>query len=173
VEHSEDDLQRALLRLRVLVHRNPAPVVGHCERGAVGVQRDSNGGGVPVHRLVDGVVERLPDEMMQAGDADAADVHARPLADGLQPFEDGDVFRGVGCAHEDAGIITGQQQALGVRRWEMITALRWTGGGRGQRGVRARESGVDWRGERCENVEGAAAARLPPLFLRNSDALGR
>ena len=49
---------------------------------------------IAVHRLVDGVVEDLPDQVVQAGGADAADVHAGTLADGLEPFEDGDVF---GC----------------------------------------------------------------------------
>ena len=48
--------------------------------------------GEAVHRLVHGVVENLPDQMVQAGGADAADVHAGPLADRLEPFEDGDVF---------------------------------------------------------------------------------
>ena len=55
--------------------------------------------GVAVHRLVDGVVENLPDEMVEPGRADAADIHAGALADGLQSFENGDVFGGVvrGC----------------------------------------------------------------------------
>ena len=54
--------------------------------------------GVAVHRLVDGVVEDLPDEVVQPDGADAADVHAGALADGLEAFEDGDVFCGVGRA---------------------------------------------------------------------------
>src|SRR5206468_11791024 len=54
---------------------------------------------MPVHRLVDAVVEDFPDEVMQAGRADAADVHAGPLPDRLQAFQDRDVFGGVvgGC----------------------------------------------------------------------------
>ena len=36
-------------------------------------------------------------EMVQAGGADAAEVHAGPLADRLESFENGDVFRGVIC----------------------------------------------------------------------------
>src|SRR5581483_8657315 len=50
---------------------------------------------MPVHRLVDGVVEDFPDEMMQPSGANAADVHPRTLSDGLEPLENGDVFRGV------------------------------------------------------------------------------
>src|SRR5262245_51991460 len=52
-----------------------------------------------VHRLVDRVVEHFPDEVVKPSRADAADIHARPLAYGLQSLEYGDVFRGVvrGC----------------------------------------------------------------------------
>jgi hypothetical protein len=34
--------------------------------------------GVPVHGLVYGIVENLPDEVMKATAADAPDIHARP-----------------------------------------------------------------------------------------------
>ena len=50
--------------------------------------------GVAVHRLVHRVVEDFPHQVVQAGAADAADVHAGALADGLEPLENGDVF---GC----------------------------------------------------------------------------
>ena len=52
--------------------------------------------GVAVHRLVDGVVEDLPDEMVQPRAADPADIHAGPVADRLEPFENGDVFCCIG-----------------------------------------------------------------------------
>src|SRR4051812_45147887 len=48
-----------------------------------------------IHRLVDRVVEYFPHEVMEACAADAPYVHAGALADGLQPFENRDVFRGV------------------------------------------------------------------------------
>ena len=64
------------------------------------MQRHGDGRGVAVHGLVDRVVEDLPDQVVQAGRADAADVHAGALADGLEAFEDGDVFGGV--AHENS-----------------------------------------------------------------------
>ena len=101
VEHREDHLEGALLRLGVHVHRDAAAVVGDGHRRAVGVQRHGDRRGVAVHRLVDRVVEDLPDQVMEAGRADAADVHARPLADRLQAFENGDVFGGVG--HSTSG----------------------------------------------------------------------
>src|SRR5262249_37340326 len=46
--------------------------------------------------------------MMEAGRAHAADVHARPLPDLLQPFENGDVFRGVvgGCHVYNVRLVT-------------------------------------------------------------------
>src|SRR3954466_14932282 len=95
----EDHFDTALLRLGMLVDRNAAPVVGNGDRRPVFVERDANVRGIPVHRLVDAVVENLPDEMMKAGGADAADVHAGTLAYGFESFEDGDVFRCVACWH--------------------------------------------------------------------------
>ena len=73
----------------------PRPSSVDGDRAAVLVQRDDDVRGVAVHRLVDGVVEDLPDQVVQAGGADAADVHAGPLANRLEPFENGDVFGGV------------------------------------------------------------------------------
>ena len=66
------------------------------------MERDDDVRGVAVHRLVDRVVEDLPDEMVQAGGADAADVHAWTLANRLEAFEDGDVFCCI-CGHFRAG----------------------------------------------------------------------
>jgi hypothetical protein len=59
------------------------------------MEGDANARGKPVHGLVDRVVDDFPHQVMQAGAADAADVHARALADGLEPLEDGDVFCGI------------------------------------------------------------------------------
>ena len=100
VEHREDDLEGALAGLRMLVDGDAAAVVGDGERRIVLVQRDDDRRRVAVHGLVDGVVEDLPGEVVQAVPADAADVHAGALADGLEPLQDGDVFRGVAAGHE-------------------------------------------------------------------------
>ena len=52
--------------------------------------------GVAGQRLVDGVVDDFVDHVMQAGDViGVADVHARALADGVEAFENFDVFGGV------------------------------------------------------------------------------
>ena len=96
VQRGEDDLDRALFRLGVLVDRDSTPVVGNRDGGAVLVERDGDVRGKAVHRLVDGVVEHFPDEVVEPGGADPTDVHARALANGLEPFENGDVFCCVG-----------------------------------------------------------------------------
>ena len=51
--------------------------------------------GVAGHRLVDRVVDDLPDEVVQAALVGRADVHARPAADGLEALEDLDAGGGV------------------------------------------------------------------------------
>ena len=99
MQRRENHLERALLRLRMLVDRYAAAVVCNRDRRAVLMQRDDDVRGIAVHRLVDRVVENLPDEMVEAGAANAADVHARALADGFEAFEDGDVFRCIGGRH--------------------------------------------------------------------------
>ena len=96
VQHGEDDLQRALLAGRVLVDRDTAPIVLDRDRRAVLVKGHPDVRGVPVHRLVYGVVEDLPNEMMQARAADPSDIHAGPATHGLEPFENSDVFCCVG-----------------------------------------------------------------------------
>jgi hypothetical protein len=59
------------------------------------VERDGDVVGVAVEVLVNGVVDDLPDEVVQALAVHAADVHRRAFADRLEAFEDGDVFGGI------------------------------------------------------------------------------
>ena len=47
------------------------------------------------HRLIDGVVHDLDDQVVEAALVRAADVHAWAAANRLQPFEDLDIARGV------------------------------------------------------------------------------
>ena len=91
VQDGEDDLDRRLLELGVLVDRDASAVVGDADR-VVRVDDDIDVGAVAGERLVDGVVDDFVDEMVQALRARGADVHAGPLADGLEPFEYLDVF---------------------------------------------------------------------------------
>src|SRR5262245_53401565 len=67
-----------------------------------------------VHRLVDGVVENFPDEVIQPGRADAADIHPGALANRLETLENGDVFRGVvrGCHVYNVRLVTSRALCL-------------------------------------------------------------
>ncbi len=92
VERGHHDLGgRLALVLRVLVDRDAAAVVGDADP-AVGEQRDVDTGAVAGHGLVDRVVDDLPHEVVEPGRAGRADVHARPLAHGIEPFEHLDVL---------------------------------------------------------------------------------
>ena len=61
---------------RVRVDRDAAAVVVD-PAAAVGQQRDDDAGAEAGHRLVDRVVDDLPDEVVETGEAGRADVHAR------------------------------------------------------------------------------------------------
>ena len=81
--------------LGVDVGRDAAAVVAHGAR-AVGVERDDDLGGKAGQRLVDGVVDHLVDHVVQArAVVGVADVHAGPLADGVEALEDLDVLGAV------------------------------------------------------------------------------
>ena len=87
------------------VDRDAAAVVDDLA-AAVGQQGDVDAGGVAGHGLVDGVVDDLVDEVVEAADAGGADVHAGPLADGLEALEDRDRAGavGVGGLGQDADL---------------------------------------------------------------------
>jgi hypothetical protein len=89
VEDGVHDLE-SILAARVAPDRDAAAVIHHLDR-CVGVDGDVHAGGDVGHRLVDAVVHQLPDELVQAPRIGRADVHARPLADGLQALQDLDV----------------------------------------------------------------------------------
>ena len=89
VQHGQRDLDTRLLELRVQVDREATAVVGDPD-AAVGEQHHVDRVAVAGERLVDRVVDDLPDEVVQAALAGRADVHAGPLADRLQALEHGD-----------------------------------------------------------------------------------
>ena len=107
VQHGQHDLGRALaLHAGVVggVDRDAATVVDDLAP-AVGQQGHVDARGVTRHRLVDGVVDDLVDEVVQTADAGGADVHARSLADGLEALQDRDVLGAVlicGLGHDAA-----------------------------------------------------------------------
>ena len=71
------------------VGRDAAAVVDDLD-AAVGPQREHDAVAVAGQRLVDRVVDDLGDQVVQAALTGRADVHARPLADGLETLEHGD-----------------------------------------------------------------------------------
>src|SRR5205823_5174208 len=95
VEHREHDLGRRLrLVLRVGIDGD-APAVVDDAAPAVAQDGDVDPGGVTGHGLVDGVVDDLVHEVVQAVEPGGPDVHAGSLPDGLQTLENGDVLRPV------------------------------------------------------------------------------
>ena len=81
-------------------------------------------GRVARHRLVDRVVDDLPDEVVQAARVGRADVHARALANGLEALEDLDAGGGVVGA---AGALAPRRCARGRRSVSArrLRALAW------------------------------------------------
>ena len=95
VQHGHDDLGRGLaLVLRVVVDRHAASVVGHAT-AAVGEQGHVDARAVTRHRLVDGVVDDLVDQVVEARRAGGSDVHPGPLTDRFETLENGDVLGGI------------------------------------------------------------------------------
>ena len=93
VQDGQDDFRRRLAAL-VTIDRDAAAVVDDRDR-VVDVDRDVDLIAVAGERLVDGVVDDLVDEMVQAGRARRPDSIAGPLADRLETFEDLDLRRAV------------------------------------------------------------------------------
>ena len=87
---------------------------------AVGQQRDVDAVAVAGHGLVDGVVDDLPDAVVQAGGAGRADVHARALADRIEALEDLHVLGSVGGASLRQGAPFQPRSSTAVR-----PALGW------------------------------------------------
>ena len=94
---------------RLVVDGNAAAVVDDGD-GVVDVDGDVDARGVASKRLVDGVVDDLIDEMMQAHLARRPDIHGRAQADRSEAFEDGDVFSGVASRLD-------WSRRCGGRRW--------------------------------------------------------
>ena len=93
-----DDLHAGDAQLRMDVHRNAAAVVRHLA-GAVLFQRHGDLGGEAVGSLVDGVIDDLPDEVVQPARAGGADVHARAHAHRVEALEYLYVGGGIGLCH--------------------------------------------------------------------------
>jgi hypothetical protein len=110
VEHRHHDFGRRAPFFGLDADRDAAPVVDHADR-AVAVDRHLDVIAESGQRLVDRVVDDFENHVMQTGSIiGVADVHARPLANGLESLQDLD-FTGIvlighgfpGCAKGIAG----------------------------------------------------------------------
>ncbi len=115
VEHGEDDLGGGLLLLGHRVDGDAAAVVRDRD-GVVRVDDDLDLVGLAGEGLVDGVVDDLVDQVMEAAGAGRADVHARALADRLETLQDGDVLSVVAAVAlaGGAGVALGAIRLAGV-----------------------------------------------------------
>ena len=87
VQRREDDLGR---RLAVLSHRSdrhPPPVVGDGD-GVIGVDGYQDLRAVPGECLVYGIVDDLPNEVVETSRPRGSNVHTRPPLDGLEALQD-------------------------------------------------------------------------------------
>jgi hypothetical protein len=89
VQGGQDEFDRRALLDRVQADRDAAAVVGDAD-AAVGREGDLDGVGVAGEGLVDGVVDDLVHQVVQAPLAGGADVHARALTYRFEPFENCD-----------------------------------------------------------------------------------
>ena len=92
VKDREDRFQRRLLRLGMFVDGDSTSIVGYGDRSTVLVQGDRDLRRMAIHRLIDRVVNDLPDQMVEASHSHATDVHTGAFANGLESFQDNDVF---------------------------------------------------------------------------------
>ena len=95
VEDRHDDLDGGLVLGGVLVDGDASTVIDDFD-AAVCLDGDLDVVRVAGQGLVDGVVDDLVHQVVQASFAGGSDVHARALADGFQALEDGDVRCAVG-----------------------------------------------------------------------------
>ena len=86
VQNGQADLDRGPLQLGVQTHREAAAVILHLD-GTILHQADLYLRTITRQRLVNGIIYDLIYAVVQAVDIGGADVHAGPLAYGLQPFQ--------------------------------------------------------------------------------------
>ena len=98
VQLGEDHLDAGEAGLRFDVDRDAAGPVAHLDR-VVGVEDDVDLGAVATEGLVDRVVDDLPQAVHEPARVGGSDVHARALAHGFEPLENGEVAGGVVGAH--------------------------------------------------------------------------
>jgi hypothetical protein len=114
------DLERRDARkLRVVLDRNAAAVVGHRQE-AVLAQVHLDAGGVAGDCLVHRVVDDFGKQVVQGVGVGATDIHARTATHRLEAFKHLDVGGGIGMGdgvrHRGRGSLGGHQLRLGAAR---------------------------------------------------------
>ena len=120
VEDRHDDLDGGLVLGGVLVDGDATAVVDDFD-AAVCLDRDLDVVGVAGQGLVDGVVDDLVHQVVQAAFAGGSDVHARALADGFQALEDGDVRCAVGLLAFGGLLVVSHVAPLALRENRCLT----------------------------------------------------
>ena len=103
VQLGEDDLDAAESRARLDVHGDAARAVAHLD-AAVGVQDDLDARAVAAERLIDGVVDDLPEAVHEPARVGGPDVHAGALADRLEPLQHLEMMGGVLGGHKSSSV---------------------------------------------------------------------
>lgn len=94
VQFGVDHLDAGQTGARFDVHRDAAATVVDLDT-AVGMEDDVDLRAVAGHRLVDGVVDDLPEAVHESGRPVRPDVHPWALADGLEAFKHLEMMGGV------------------------------------------------------------------------------
>ncbi len=136
VQRGHDDLERRLAgEFRVRVDRDAAAVVGDDE-GAGLLKLHLDEAGMAGDRLVHRVVDHLGEQVVERPLVGAADIHAGPAPDGLQPLQHLDVGGGVAALR-----LGGRERRHGGRRIQPPPRL----GRAGRRALAARPEQVPRR----------------------------
>ncbi len=115
VQHRHDHLGRGLaLVLGVVVDGHTSAVVDD-STAAIGQQGHVDPRAVARHRLVDGVVDDLVDQVVEARGAGRSDVHPGPLADRFETFENRDVLGAVRHARAPHSLLGRPSGEAGAR----------------------------------------------------------
>ena len=167
VQLGEDHLDPGEPGLGLLVDRDATPVVVHLRR-AVGMERDLDQVAGTGQGLVHAVVDDLPQAVHEPAGVGRPDVHARALADRLQPLEDEKVCCVVGVVGDRGAPVS---RALVERdrdyRRHAGRRCRHAAGVDGSAGLR-------WATSRCGEDSGPSSAdlnrtRAAPVTLNTRD----
>ncbi len=105
------------------VDGNAAAVVDNGD-GVVDVDGDVDLLGISGQRLVDGIVDHLIDQVVQAHLAGRANVHGGTQADCLKAFEDPDIFAGIAAVVAVSAIFAGRRRYFSRHRYPIAMGLQ-------------------------------------------------